>query len=56
MSEKTDIVALLRDELANERYVSSALVERAADEIEQLRLERDAANDRVNALLNEVCW
>jgi hypothetical protein len=62
MSEKTDIIARLRDQLdygPEER--SLALYEEAADEIEQLRMERDKAlegkslaNDLVRLLQNEV--
>jgi hypothetical protein len=62
MSEKTDIVERLRGKYAvveNE----PTLCDEAADEIEQLRMERDRAlegkslaNDLVRLLQNEVRW
>jgi hypothetical protein len=35
--------------------INLALLDEAADEIEQLRMARDAANDRVAMLQKEVC-
>jgi hypothetical protein len=55
MSETADIIVRLRDQLdygPEER--SLALYEEAADEIEQLRLERDKANQQVALLQHEV--
>jgi hypothetical protein len=69
MSEKTDIVARLRngaglilDDVGGVQ-INLGLLDEAADEIEQLRMERDkareessCANDQVNKLMNEVRW
>jgi hypothetical protein len=64
MSEKTDIVNLLRDEEWEIRWPEGrGMALEAADKIEQLRLERDRAlegqslaNDLVRLLQNEVRW
>jgi hypothetical protein len=67
MSEHTDIVERLRngaglilDDVGGVQ-INLVLLDEAADEIEQLRMERDearseasCANDQVNKLLNEV--
>jgi hypothetical protein len=62
MSEKTDIVARLRD-VSEGNSTDCDLWSEAADEIEQLRMERDRAlegkslaNDLVRLLQNEVRW
>jgi hypothetical protein len=62
MSETTDIVYRLRNGAAVKKVlpdggvvINLALLDEAADEIEQLRMARDAANDRVAMLQKEVC-
>jgi hypothetical protein len=64
MSEKTDIVTRLRDWFETESGLNiEELITEAANEIEQLRMERDearaessCANDLVRLLQNEVRW
>jgi hypothetical protein len=64
MSEKTDIVTRLRDWFETESGLNiEEVITEAANEIEQLRMERDearaessCANDLVRLLQNEVRW
>jgi hypothetical protein len=60
MSEITDIVARLRngaglivDDVGGIE-INLVLLDEAADEIEQLRLERDKANQQIALLQNEI--
>jgi hypothetical protein len=54
MSDYPDIVPRLRDPNLRLHPHIDELADEAADTIEQLRLERDAANDRVALLQHEV--
>jgi hypothetical protein len=47
-------VGLLTDNVDGGYSIHFALLDEAADEIEQLRIERDKANDRVALLQHEV--